>query len=392
MHLNPLSGRWEPDLSHNQRHVNAAIFYNVWHYYQATGDAEFMLDHGVEMMLEIGRFWASLAHYNPERRTLRDPRRDGPRRVPREVPRRGGGRAAQQRLHQRHGGVALPDRPGRCSTCCRRASAEALRARIGLSDEEIATWARMSRRMFVPFHGDGIISQFEGYEQLEDLDWDLYRERYDGQIQRLDRILRAEGEDPNRYKVAKQADTVMLFFLFSEEELRGLFERLGYELCAGHGPQEHRLLRPPHLARLDAELRHARRRAGRAGPRELLGALPGGARERRRRHPGRDHEGGHPHGGHGRHAGPDPARLPRHRDPRRPALLPAAVGRPPRRPVVPHAVPRDADPGQPRRRPARPWRRRAEGTGRPIRVGVGEQVEELRPGERCTFTLAEDAR
>ena len=30
VHLNPLSGRWEPDLSHNQRHVNAAIFYNVW--------------------------------------------------------------------------------------------------------------------------------------------------------------------------------------------------------------------------------------------------------------------------------------------------------------------------------------------------------------------------
>ena len=36
MHINPLSGRWDPDLSRNQRHVNAAIFYNVWHYYQVT--------------------------------------------------------------------------------------------------------------------------------------------------------------------------------------------------------------------------------------------------------------------------------------------------------------------------------------------------------------------
>jgi trehalose/maltose hydrolase-like predicted phosphorylase len=42
VHLNPLSGVWEPDLSHNQRHVNAAIFYNIWHYFQATGDLEFM--------------------------------------------------------------------------------------------------------------------------------------------------------------------------------------------------------------------------------------------------------------------------------------------------------------------------------------------------------------
>jgi trehalose/maltose hydrolase-like predicted phosphorylase len=82
--------------------------------------------------------------------------------------------------------------------------------------------------MFIPFHGDGIISQFEGYEDLEELDWDAYRAKY-GNIQRLDRILGAEGDDPDRYKLAKQADTVMLFFLLSHEELRRLFERLGYD-------------------------------------------------------------------------------------------------------------------------------------------------------------------
>ena len=87
VHLNPLSGRWEPDLSRNQRHVNAAIFYNVWHYFQATGDLPFLRDYGAEMMLEIARFWGSIAHFNPERAALRDPRRDGTRRVPREVPR-----------------------------------------------------------------------------------------------------------------------------------------------------------------------------------------------------------------------------------------------------------------------------------------------------------------
>ena len=67
VHLNPLSGRWEPDLSHNQRHVNAAIFYNIWHYFQSTDDLAFLRDYGAEMMLEIARFWASIAHFNPER-------------------------------------------------------------------------------------------------------------------------------------------------------------------------------------------------------------------------------------------------------------------------------------------------------------------------------------
>ncbi|MGH3869616.1 MAG: glycosyl hydrolase family 65 protein [Pseudonocardiaceae bacterium] len=43
-----------------------------------------------------------------------------------------------------------------------------------------------------------------------------------------DRILKATGDDPNRYQLAKQADTVMLFFLFSDDELHELLTRLGY--------------------------------------------------------------------------------------------------------------------------------------------------------------------
>jgi trehalose/maltose hydrolase-like predicted phosphorylase len=108
-------------------------------------------------------------------------------------------------------------------------------ARLGLTDEEIETWQDMSRKMYVPFHedpvhGSSIISQFEGYEDLEELDWEAYREKY-GNIQRLDRILRAEGDDPDRYKLAKQADTVLLFFLFPYGKLKQIFERLGYDFA-----------------------------------------------------------------------------------------------------------------------------------------------------------------
>ncbi len=229
VHLNPLSGRWERDLSHNQRHVNAAIFYNVWQYYQATGDIEFMLDHGAEMMLEIARFWSSLAHYNPERDRYEIHGVMGPDEFHEKYP----GAAEGGLRNNAYTNVMVA---WICATAptvlgllpARRA--KALRNRIELTDDEVATWADMSRKMLVPFHGDGIISQFEGYDELAELDWDGYRERYDGRIERLDRILRAEGDDPDRYKLAKQADTVMLFFLFSEEELGELFERLGYEL------------------------------------------------------------------------------------------------------------------------------------------------------------------
>jgi trehalose/maltose hydrolase-like predicted phosphorylase len=102
-----------------------------------------------------------------------------------------------------------------------------LTTRLGLSADEIARWGDISRRMYVPFHGDGIISQFEGYEKLHELDWEDYRARY-GNIQRLDLILEAESDSANRYKLSKQSDVLMLFYLFSAEELGELFERLGY--------------------------------------------------------------------------------------------------------------------------------------------------------------------
>ena len=38
LHLNPKSGRWLPDHSHLQRHVNIAIAYNVWQHYMVTGE------------------------------------------------------------------------------------------------------------------------------------------------------------------------------------------------------------------------------------------------------------------------------------------------------------------------------------------------------------------
>ncbi len=231
VHLNPVSGRWEPDLSRNQRHVSAAIFYNIWHYYQTTGDQAFLRDHGAEMMLEIARFWASIAHFNPERERYEVHGVMGPDEFHDKYP-----DAAQGGLRNNaytNVMVAwLCDIAGKLLALLPANRAEALRGRLGIGDDEPAVWQDMSRRMFVPFHGDGIISQFEGYDDLDELDWDAYRAKY-GNIQRLDRILRAEGKDPNRYKVTKQADTVMLFFLFRNEELREIFGRLGYAYHAG---------------------------------------------------------------------------------------------------------------------------------------------------------------
>ncbi len=227
LHLNPHSGRWLPDNSRRQRHVNAAIAFNVWHYYQITGDAEFLHFYGAEMLLEIARFWASIAEYVPEtdRFEIRqvmgpDEYHDG---YPDEEP------AGIHNNAYTNVMASWTLRTARAALDHLAADRrEELLGNLRIDDQELEHWSRCSRRLRVDFHDRRIISQFQGYERLQEFDWDGYRRRY-GNIQRLDRILEAEGESPNRFKLSKQADVLMLFYLFSAEQLSEMFEHLGYE-------------------------------------------------------------------------------------------------------------------------------------------------------------------
>ncbi len=226
IHLNPQSGNWIPDHSHLQRHVSAAIAYNICQYYQATEDMEFLSFYGAEMVLEIARFWASIASFNSDLGRYEILGVMGP--------------------DEYHEAYPDSDEPGLDNVAYTNIMAvwvltealalleilpedrkKELYRSLKLGEEEIEHWRDISRKMRVVFHGDGIISQFEGYDELQEFDWDGYREKH-GDIQRLDRILEAEDDTPNRYKASKQADVLMLFYLFSSEELGRLFDQLGY--------------------------------------------------------------------------------------------------------------------------------------------------------------------
>ncbi|MEV8592740.1 glycosyl hydrolase family 65 protein [Streptomyces sp. NPDC052012] len=227
VHLNPRSGRWVPDHSHLQHHVGSAIAYNVWQYCEASGDTEFLHTEGAEMLLQISRFWADAAEYDPHlgRHRIR-------------------GVVGPDEYHDAYPGA---DRPGLDDNAYTNVTAawvlahtlDVLRAlpeprrreldeRTGLDGGELEHWEEVSRTLHVPFH-EGVISQFEGYGELAELDWPAYRRRY-GDIRRLDRILEAEGDTVNRYQASKQADVLMLGYLFSPAELQGLFGRLGHAL------------------------------------------------------------------------------------------------------------------------------------------------------------------
>lgn len=226
LNLNPRSQRWVPDNSYLQRHVGSAIAYNVWQYFQVTEDIEFLQFYGAELILDIARFWSSTAVFDDKRGRYEIPGVMGP-----------------DEFHDGYPDAATAGVNNNAYTnvmavwvLCRAKDVldllptmrrDELTRRLSISPEEIARWENVSRRMYVPFHDDGVISQFEGYDSLRELDWDDYRTRY-GNIQRLDLILESENDSPNRYKLSKQADVLMLFYLFSAEELDELLTRLGY--------------------------------------------------------------------------------------------------------------------------------------------------------------------
>lgn len=227
LHLNPRSGRWTPDNTYRQRHINSAIAYNVWQYYQATDDHEFLYFYGAELLLEIARFWASIAGYNAETDRYEIKGVIGPDEYHTAYPAAEAGGGIDNNAYTNVMASWVLTRALDVLELLPKSHCIRLCESIGLDIGETECWHEISRKLRVPFHGEGIISQFDGYEKLEEFDWDGYRKKY-GDIHRLDRILEAENDDVNRYKASKQADVLMLFFLFTTEELRLMFEWLGY--------------------------------------------------------------------------------------------------------------------------------------------------------------------
>ena len=105
--LNPRSGRWVPDNSYLQRHVGSAIAYNVWQYFQVTRDLEFLEFYGAELILEIARFWASIARLNDARGRYEIHGVMGPDEFHDAYPDARDTWPRQQCVHERHGGVGV---------------------------------------------------------------------------------------------------------------------------------------------------------------------------------------------------------------------------------------------------------------------------------------------
>jgi len=228
LHLNPISGEWGDDHSSLQRHVSLAISYNVWQYFHTTGDVDFIEKYGAEMFFEICRFWASKAQLDENTGKYSIKNVMGPDEFHEMYPdAEEGGLTdnAYTNIMVSWMFARVPDLLSKMDA----KSTKAVFDKIDLTQTEIKHWDDIHKKLGLVISDEGIISQYDGYFDLKELDWDHYRSKYTN-IYRMDRLLKAEGKSADDYKVAKQADTLMTFYNLEKEQVDHILNDLGYEL------------------------------------------------------------------------------------------------------------------------------------------------------------------
>lgn len=223
IHYNPKGDSWGPDYSMNQRHISIAIFYNIYKYVTHTNDWDFIKKYGLEVMVEIARFWSDKARHERKKDKYHIEGVMGP-----------------DEFHEKYPGKRNPGFKDNAYTNVMvawlmktlvemiRSVPSDLLSYLKLSDKEIERWKDMSEKMNVIVK-NGVIMQFDGFDDLKEIDWKKYIEKH-GDVRRMDRILKAEGKSPDEYKVLKQADTLLIFYLLNLDETVHLLRKLGVKI------------------------------------------------------------------------------------------------------------------------------------------------------------------
>ncbi len=228
LHLNPVSSEWGADYSSLQRHISLAVAYNIWEYFSITNDIDFLECYGLEMYLEICRFWKSKTFWDKKEKRYSIDKVMGPDEFHEMYPESNEGGLRDNAYTNIMVAWLFKKAKELLETVGPKAK-KILAGRIGFDTKEIDIWQEIRKKLRLVISPEGIIAQYDGYFDLKELDWNYYRKKY-GNVCRMDRLLKAEGKSADEYKVAKQADTLMVFYNLKKEEVDCLLEEMGYHL------------------------------------------------------------------------------------------------------------------------------------------------------------------
>jgi len=212
-----------------QIHISPDIVYAVWLYYEATGDWDFMLDYGIEMIFEVAKFIFSRAHFKMDKHRYELLRVLGPDEYHENVDNNSYtnylSEYALEKAAYLYYRLKLED-PQRL---------DSILEKINLDSSVINNWVDIAQRIFLqePDSDTKLIEQFDNFFDLEDIT----------PIELQKRLI-----DPEEYwgwpngiaveaQVLKQADVLQLFILledrFSKEVMQANYDY--YEPRTEHG-------------------------------------------------------------------------------------------------------------------------------------------------------------
>ncbi|NQU95095.1 MAG: glycoside hydrolase family 65 protein [Candidatus Omnitrophica bacterium] len=190
-----------------EHHIVSDVAYGVFHYFEATGDIDFMYKAGIEIMFETARFWASRVTYNKKTEKYEIKNVIGP--------------------DEFHEGVDNNAYTNRMAGWNLRKAKELhnlfekkhpqilrkIKEKISLNKEEPDSWAHIADRIRIPVSkSKGIIKEFDGYLKKRDVVLKTFNSYFMPVIPKdisLSEIAKTQ--------LVKQADVVMLMYLFPEE-------------------------------------------------------------------------------------------------------------------------------------------------------------------------------
>lgn len=190
--------------SQREHHIASDVPYGVLSYYQVTGDEDFMLNYGAEMLFEAARFWASRVTYNRRSECYEIKEVIGPNEFQESVDNNSytnylarwvlrNGAELYHYLQNKH--------PRQLRITGRK---------MGLQEQEIDTWKNIADKVVFFTGPKGLIEEFEGY--FDRKDFPINKRDKNGMPLWPSAVGLAELKET---QLVKQADVILLLHLFS---------------------------------------------------------------------------------------------------------------------------------------------------------------------------------
>ena len=198
--VHPESGELIPVLNGSlELHITSSIAYANWHYWDVTGDDEYMRQYGVELLLSTAMFWVSRVTRKAGSDEYEINNVIGPDEWHEHV----NNNAYTNVMARWNMAAALEALDW--LTDADAPKAQALLQQLQLDEQKLQHWRDVMEHIRIPQdEQSGLFEQFDGFFQLEHFD----QEKYRGRKKSYQGILGFKEIEP--YQIIKQADVLML--------------------------------------------------------------------------------------------------------------------------------------------------------------------------------------